>query len=173
MLCQLLRRQGRAEVGIPLAHDRQRQGANLSGEPMVAGFAPVLGKQARRTVLLEAAQQTKHLAPLQPNQHTGVTDTQTTRLNPQQHVKPAEFLLAHRHHRHGAPPGTPEPGGVSPLLCRGVSSLYCSYMRKPHNLPYVKCRSPFPKALATISRFSSSRRGCTSRSEAHQPAAVL
>jgi hypothetical protein len=64
MLCQLLRRQGRAEVGVSLAHDPQRQGANLSGEPMVAGFGPVLGKQARRTVLLEAAQQTKHLTPL-------------------------------------------------------------------------------------------------------------
>src|SRR6516164_2087799 len=95
---------------------------------MVAGLPPVLGKQARRTVLLEAAQQTKHLASLQPNQRTGVTDAQTARLNPQQHLKTAELLLAHRHHRHhGAPPGTPEPGRVSPLLCRGVSSLYCSY----------------------------------------------
>src|SRR6516164_2090775 len=92
---------------------------------MVAGLPPVLGKQARRTVLLEAAQQTKHLASLQPNQRTGVTDAQTARLNPQQHLKTAELLLAHRHHR--APPGTPEPGRVSPLLCRGVSSLYCSY----------------------------------------------
>ncbi len=64
MLCQLLRRQGRAEVGVSLAHDRQRQGANLSGEPMVAGFAPVLGEQARGAVLLESAQQTKHLSPL-------------------------------------------------------------------------------------------------------------
>ena len=64
MLCQLLRRQGRAKVGISLAHDRQRQGANLSGKPMVAGFAAVLGKQARGTVLLEAAQQTKYLTPL-------------------------------------------------------------------------------------------------------------
>src|ERR1700752_789870 len=53
-----------------------------------------------------------------------------TRLNPQQHLKTAELLLAHRPHRpHGAPPGTPEPGGVSPLLCRGVSSLYCAYTR--------------------------------------------
>jgi len=42
-------------------------------------------------------------------------------------VKTAELLPAHRHHRQGAPPGTPEPGGVSPLLCRGVSSLYCAY----------------------------------------------
>src|SRR5215831_5613805 len=36
-------------------------------------------------------------------------DTQTTRLNPQQHVKTVELLPAHRQHRHGAPPGTPEP----------------------------------------------------------------
>src|SRR6266478_3259824 len=99
---------------------------------MVARSAPVLGKQARRTVLLEAAQQTKHLTPLQADQHTGVTDTQTTRLNPQQHVKTAELLLAHRQHRHhGAPPGIPEPGRVSPLYCRGVSSLYCAYKTRP------------------------------------------
>ena len=26
-----------------------------------------------------------------------------------------------------APPGTPEPAGVSPLYCRAVSSLYCAY----------------------------------------------
>jgi hypothetical protein len=31
---------------------------------LVAGFAAALGKQARGTVLLEAAQQTKHLTPL-------------------------------------------------------------------------------------------------------------
>src|SRR5208283_5102942 len=54
---------------------------------MVAGLAPVFGKQARRTVLLEATQQTKYLAPPQPDQHTGVTDTQTTRLNSQQHPR--------------------------------------------------------------------------------------
>src|SRR6202023_403313 len=59
---------------------------------------------------------------------SGLPDTQATRLNPQQHVKTAELLLAHRHHRHGAPPGTPEPGDVSPLSCRGVSSLYCAYI---------------------------------------------
>src|SRR6516164_8590420 len=101
---------------------------------MVAGFAPVFGKQARRTVLLEAAQQTKHLAPLQPNQRTGVTDAQTARLNPQQHLKTAELLLAHRQHRHhGAPPRTPKPGRVSPLLCRGVSSLYCAYTKTADN----------------------------------------
>src|ERR1700720_3037322 len=105
---------------------------------MVAGFASALGKQARGAVLLEAAQQAKHLTPLQADQRTGVTDTQATRLKPQQHVKTAELPLAHRHHRHGAPPGTPEPGGVSPLSYRGVSSLYCAYKSKSHKCLFWK-----------------------------------
>src|ERR1700732_5019693 len=109
---------------------------------MIAGFASVLGKQARGTVLLEATQQTKHLTPLQADQHTGVSNTQTTRPNPQQHVKTAELLLAHRQHRHhGAPPGTPEPAGVSPLSCRGVSSLYCAYRSQTHNVALRKINS--------------------------------
>src|SRR5712671_93469 len=111
---------------------------------MVARFASVLGKQARGTVLLEAPQQTKYLTPLEADQHTGVSNTQTTRLNPQQHLKTAELLLAHRQHRHhGAPPGTPEPAGVSPLSCRGVSSLYCAYRacrRKIEMSPGVQSR---------------------------------
>ena len=82
MLCQLFCRQGRAEVGVSLAHDRQCQGANLSREPMVAGFASALGEQARGTVPLEAMQQAKHLTPTQADQFAGVGNTKTTRLNP-------------------------------------------------------------------------------------------
>src|ERR1700726_815266 len=119
---------------------------------MIAGFASVLGKQARGTVLLEATQQTKHLTPLQADQHTGVSNTQTTRLNPQQHLKPAELLLAHRQHRQGAPPGTPEPGGVSPLSCRGVSSLYCAYMRKSRNSFYYRPRPESAEELELLKR---------------------
>src|SRR5215469_1453578 len=115
---------------------------------MVAGLAPVFGKQARRTVLLEAAQQTKHLTPLQPNQRTGVTDAQMTRLNPQQHLKTAELQLAHRQHRHhGAPPRTPKPGRVSPLLCRGVSSLYCSYKALAWNTYFWKMLEGYAAAM--------------------------
>src|ERR1700740_384800 len=54
------------------------------------------------------------------------------------HLKTAELLLAHRQHRHGAPPGTPEPGGVSPLSCRGVSSLYCAYSPKSRKVDFWK-----------------------------------
>jgi hypothetical protein len=54
------------------------------------------------------------------------------------HLKPTELLLAHRHDRHGAPSGTPKPSGVSPLLCTGVSSLYCAYIKSAGNGLYGK-----------------------------------
>src|SRR6266567_4371060 len=118
---------------------------------MVAGSASALGKQARGTVLLEAPQQTKYLTPLEADQHTGVSNTQTTRLNPQQHLKTAELLLAHRQHRHhGAPPGTPEPAGVSPLSCRGVSSLYCAYTRMTHNVIFWKIATSRSEVGASV-----------------------
>src|SRR5215472_8748956 len=126
MLGQLFCRQRRAEVGVSLAHNRQCQGLNLSREPMVAGFATTLGEQARSTILLQATQQAKYLTAMQADQLAGVGNTKTARLNTQQHLKPTELLLAHRHHRHGASSATPKPGGVSPLLCTGVSSLYCA-----------------------------------------------
>ena len=47
---------------------------------------------------------------------------------------PVSFCGYHRHHRHSAPPGTTEPGGVSPLLCTGVSSLYCAYTKCVHQI---------------------------------------
>src|SRR5207248_1168748 len=47
---------------------------------------------------------------VQADQRTGVGNPQPARLNLQQHLKPAELLLAHRHHRHRTPPGTPRAG---------------------------------------------------------------
>jgi hypothetical protein len=35
-------------------------------------------------------------------------------------------------------PGSQNPGGVSPLLCTGVSSLYCAYTVKSRNCLYGK-----------------------------------
>ena len=76
---------------------------------------------------LSAAQQSKHLTSPQADQSAHIGNTQPAGLHPQQHLEPNELLLAHRHRRHGASPATPEPAGVSPLSCRGVSSLYCGY----------------------------------------------
>src|SRR5208337_415776 len=128
MVCgQLLRRQGRTKIHIPLAYDRQRKRANLRRQPMVAGFTAALRQQARGAILAQPVQQPKYLTPAQADQRTRVGNTQSTRLNFQQYLKPAEFLLAHRHRRHGTPPETPRSGGVPFELCRGVSSLYCAY----------------------------------------------
>src|ERR1700729_917141 len=76
------------------------------------------------TVLFDTAQQSKHLTSPQADQRACIGNPQPAGLHPQQHLEPTEVLLAHRH-RPGASPATPEPAGVSPLSCRGVSSLYC------------------------------------------------
>jgi hypothetical protein len=62
------------------------------------------GQRRSETIdrLLQTTQQTKYLTPMQA---ACVGNTKTTRLNPQQHLKPTGLLLALRHHRHGAPSG--------------------------------------------------------------------
>jgi hypothetical protein len=59
-------------------------------------------------------------------------------IEPATRLKTAELALAHRHHRHGAPPGTLKPGAASPQLCTRVSSLYCAYTQLPQKEYYVK-----------------------------------
>src|SRR6476646_9497628 len=129
MLRQLLRRQGWAKVPVALAHQRQRQLPGLGRQAVVARLAAALGDKADSTILFEAAQQPEHLVAFKPDQCAGVCNTQPARRHAQQHAQPIEFPFAHRHHRHGASPGTLDPGGVSPQLCTRVSSLYCAYKR--------------------------------------------
>src|ERR1700733_5952092 len=101
---------------------------------MIARLAASPRQQAWSAILLKATQQAEHLPTMQTHQRTGIGHPPPPRLNPQQHVEPVELLLAHRQHRHDASPGTPKPGGVSSLFCRGVPSLYCSYIfSKPIN----------------------------------------
>jgi hypothetical protein len=73
---ELLRRQGRAKVGIPIAHKRQRQHTNLRRQPMVAGFAAVPRQQMNGTVLFDTAQQSKHLTSPQTNQRACIGNPQ-------------------------------------------------------------------------------------------------
>src|SRR5271169_4502161 len=77
VLCQLLRRQGRAEIGVSIAHDRQGKSTNFGRQTVIAGFASALRQQAGGTVLLEPAQQTKYLPPLQSDQFTRVGNAET------------------------------------------------------------------------------------------------
>jgi lipopolysaccharide transport system ATP-binding protein len=52
-------------------------------------------------------------------------------LNAQQHLKPAELLLAHRHHRHGASPGTQNPGECHLNFAQGCH-LYIARTTSPN-----------------------------------------
>src|ERR1700722_14981330 len=73
---QLLSRKRRAKVGVPLAHDRHRQRANLSRKPMIAGPTTTLGQQAGGAILFEVAQQAEYLTPAKAGQGTGISDPQ-------------------------------------------------------------------------------------------------
>src|SRR3954465_6669268 len=67
-LAQLLRRQGRAEIPITLANDRQRRGPKLGGLAAVAGTTTPLPDQAGRTLGPINLQKPKDLTPLKPQQ---------------------------------------------------------------------------------------------------------
>ena len=105
---KLLRSQGRTEVGVALAYDRQSQRAHLRRQTVVAWFAAAFGQQARRAVVLEATQQGK---PDDASRQSACRRPPhaVDLIEPEKHLKPTELLLAHRHHHHGAPPGTPNP----------------------------------------------------------------
>ena len=128
-LCQLLRRQRRTKISVSFANQRQRQITIRLGQTIVARPTAPFRNQAGGAPMLQTGQQPKHLPPLQAEQFAGIRDTQTARPNAQQNFQPIEFLLAHRHHRHRAPPRPLEPRAVSRQLCTGVSSLYCGYKR--------------------------------------------
>jgi hypothetical protein len=80
---QLLGRECWTKVGVPLAHERQREAAHVARKPMIARFAAAVRQQARGAVLFEATQQTKHLTPMQTDQHAGILNPQAPRLNAQ------------------------------------------------------------------------------------------
>src|SRR4051812_3884786 len=67
-LAQLLRCQGRAEIPITLANDRQRRGPKLEGLAPVAGTTTPLRDQACRTPGPINLQKPKYLTPLKPQQ---------------------------------------------------------------------------------------------------------
>ena len=67
-LAQLLGRQGRAEIPVALANDRQRLGAKRLGLAPVARATAPLRDQARRTLGPVRLQQPEYLTPLEPQQ---------------------------------------------------------------------------------------------------------
>jgi hypothetical protein len=83
LLRQLLSREGRAKVGIALAHDRQSEAANLRWQPVIARFTAPLREQTGGAICLQATQQAENLAPLQADQRAGVLNTKPAGLNAQ------------------------------------------------------------------------------------------
>src|SRR5215211_962915 len=99
-LAQLLRRQGRAEIPITLANDRQRRGPKLGGLAPVAGTTAPLRDQAGRTLGPVSLQKPKYLTPLKPQQLCCRCRRQPSLIQISQHLEPRKLLVVHQPYRH-------------------------------------------------------------------------
>src|SRR3954451_11018453 len=99
-LAQLLRRQGRAEIPITLANDRQRRGPKLEGLAPGAGTTAPLRDQAWRTPGPINLQKPKYLTPLKPQQLCCRCRRQPSLIQIPQHLEPCKLLVAHQPYRH-------------------------------------------------------------------------
>jgi hypothetical protein len=120
ILAQLLGRQGRAKIPVPLANDRQ----NRSPQPLrlapVAAPTASLRDQTSRTCGSVRLQQPKYLTALEPEQLTRRRGRQSPLIQIAQHLQPRKFAIAHQKNRH--PQHPPEiPQEVSSLIGRRVT----------------------------------------------------
>src|SRR3954468_2048106 len=99
-LAQLLGCQGRAEIPITLANDRQRRGPKLGGFAPVAGTTTPLRDQAYRTLGPVSFQKPKYLTPLKPQQLGCRCRRQPSLIQISQHLEPHKLLIAHQPYRH-------------------------------------------------------------------------
>src|SRR3954464_9877471 len=99
-LAQLLRRQGRAEIPIAFANDRQRRGPKLGGLAPVARTTTPLRDQAGRTLGPINLQKPKYLTPLKPQQLGCRCRRQSSLIQISQHLEPRKLLVAHQPYRH-------------------------------------------------------------------------
>jgi len=115
ILAQLLGRQGRAKIPVPLADDRHNRAPQpLRLAPVAAPAAP-LRDQAGRTVGSVRLQQPKHLTALEPVQLTRRRGRQSPLIQIAQHLQPRNLPIAHQKNRH--PKHPPQiPGAVSSLI---------------------------------------------------------
>src|SRR4051794_9319890 len=118
-LAQLLRRQGRAEIPITLANDRQRRGPKLGGLAPVAGTTTPLRNQACRPLGAINLQKPKYLTPLKPQQLGRRYRRQPSLIQISQHLEPRKLLVAHQPYRH--PRHLEKSSGVSSLSGIGVT----------------------------------------------------
>src|ERR1700693_3132083 len=95
-LAQLLGRQGRAEIPVALAHDRQRLGANRLGLAPVAGATTAVRYQTRRTLGPICPQKAEYLTPLETQQLRRPRGRQPSLIQVPQHLKPPKLSIAHQ-----------------------------------------------------------------------------
>src|ERR1700693_1430017 len=119
-LAQLLGRQGRAEIPVALANDRQRLGANFLGLASVAGATTALRYQTRSTRGPIYPQKPEYLTPLKPQQLRRRRGRQPSLIQVPQHLQPCKLPVAHQPYRHPRHPPK-NPRGVSFLSGRGVT----------------------------------------------------
>src|ERR1051325_8146728 len=99
-LAQLLRRQGRAEIPIAFANDRQCRGPKLGGLAPVARTTTPLRGQAGRTLGPASPQHPKYLTPAKPQQFSPRRRRQPALIQIPQHLEPRKLLVAHQPYRH-------------------------------------------------------------------------
>ena len=99
-LDQLLGRQGRAEIAITFANDRQRLVPDRLGMTPVARLAATARNQTRAPGGLEGSQQPEDLTAADPQNRRRCRRRQTACRNIAYHIDPAKLLCAHHHQRH-------------------------------------------------------------------------
>jgi hypothetical protein len=99
-LAQLLRRQGRAEIPIAFANDRQHLGAKRFGSPPVARTASALRNQACGTLGPVSPQKPEYLTSLKPQQSCCRCRRQPALIQISQHLQPRKLPVAHQPYRH-------------------------------------------------------------------------
>src|SRR5437762_12918885 len=103
LLGELLMREGRAEVDVSLAHERQRLLADRGGQLATAGPPAMAGCQGLGAVAPERAVQAADLALAQPEQRGRPTPRQAPLRQLGHNLQPIQFPHRQRHRlRHGA-----------------------------------------------------------------------
>jgi hypothetical protein len=100
ILAQLLGRQSRAKIPVPLADDRQNRAPQRLGLAPVAAATASLRDQAARTFDPVGLQQPKHLPSPKPEQLRCRRGCQPPAIQIPQHLQPRKLPIAHQSNRH-------------------------------------------------------------------------
>jgi hypothetical protein len=121
--------QGRAEIGIVLAHDPQHRRADRLSRLTVARPAALLRNQTRDTVTAKRLQQPPYLALAAPQQLRGSTHRQTNSIDVAQHLETPQLAIAHAQHRHRCRPPQPakKPGRLTSSNWTALTFAGCAY----------------------------------------------